>query len=67
MSDEIENRFKCHEVDDQDASAAEAVRKLCLETALFVDRVVPGGREKSLALTKLEEASFWAGAGIARS
>ena len=28
---------------------------------------VPKGREQSLALTKLEEALFWANAGIARN
>lgn len=28
--------------------------------------IVPDGREKSMALTKLEEVMFWANAGIAR-
>ena len=28
---------------------------------------VPDGREKSLAMTKLEECCMWANAGIARS
>ena len=32
---------------------------------LIVD-LVPPGRERSLAMTKLEETGFWANAGIAR-
>jgi hypothetical protein len=34
--------------------------------AMFVANTVPEGREKSLALTRLEEALFWSNAGIAR-
>jgi uncharacterized protein DUF6894 len=44
-----------------------AVREACRAAAEVVDRTVPDGREKSLALTKLEEATFWANAGIARA
>ena len=29
--------------------------------------VVPAGREQALVLTKLEEAKFWASAGVARN
>jgi hypothetical protein len=37
-----------------------------LYAAQFVDRICPDGREKSTAITKLEEAMFWANAAIAR-
>lgn len=35
--------------------------------ALLVFDIVPDGREQSLVLTKLEEAKFWASAGVARN
>lgn len=38
-----------------------------LVTAEKVMTTCPDGREKSLALTKLEEAKFWASAAVARN
>ncbi|MEM8493760.1 MAG: hypothetical protein AAF663_00050 [Planctomycetota bacterium] len=40
------------------------------ETERYMQHIaanVPDGREKSLALTKIEEAMMWANAGIARN
>lgn len=42
------------------------IRGKCFELAELIEQVVPEGREKSLALTKTEEAMFWANAGISR-
>jgi hypothetical protein len=42
------------------------VRLRCGELARELSFVVPEGRELSLALTNLEQAMFWANAGIAR-
>lgn len=64
---DIEHRFDFHP-----ASTAEkrgehgSVREAHKALALFVDERVPDGREKALALTKIEEAMFWANAAIAR-
>jgi hypothetical protein len=42
------------------------VRKRCLDLALFIDQSLPDCREKSLAVTKLEEVMYWTNAGVAR-
>jgi len=40
----------------------------CIKTALhIINNTLPDCREKSLAITKIEEAMFWANAGIARN
>jgi hypothetical protein len=66
--EELENRFKSHPADsDEKKQAHEDVRNTCLNVAKFINVAVPDGREKSLALTHLEEVMFWANAGIARA
>ena len=64
--DELANRFDYHPPADQETvdrhhQVREAYAANVLATAL------PDGREKSLAMTKLEEAMMWGNAGIARS
>jgi hypothetical protein len=43
-----------------------SVRYNSQKLALFFEEKLPSGREKALAITKLEEAMFWANAAIAR-
>lgn len=43
------------------------LRNKAKEFALLIDDNVSDSREKSLALTKVEEAVMWANAGIARN
>ncbi|MCO6436533.1 MAG: hypothetical protein J5J06_05550 [Phycisphaerae bacterium] len=43
------------------------VRKACRKAALDIAFLCPESRERSLALTKLEEAMMWANAAIARN
>lgn len=50
--------------DSRDRGTVE--REACKQAAHTLDRMLHGSREKSLALTKLEEAMFWANASIAR-
>lgn len=64
---DLDNRFKFHPATEQSTQQRHAsIREACLEAANVVDGLVPEGREKSLAVTKLEEAMMWANAGIAR-
>jgi hypothetical protein len=65
MSD-LDNRFDYHRPTPERVAAHEAVREGCRAFAHFIEAKVPNGRERSLAITKIEEAMFWMNAGIAR-
>lgn len=68
MIEDLENRFKHHPPKNAEvASAHEDVRSCCLVLARLIDDAAPDSREKSLAVTKLEEVMFWANAAIARN
>lgn len=45
----------------------EDVRELCRQMANVMDERLPDGREKSVVMTKIEEAMFWAQASLARA
>lgn len=66
-TESMEHRFMYHS--PRDASVAgqhSEVRAGAFELAREWDAVLPPCRETSLAITKLEEAMFWANAAIAR-
>lgn len=63
---DIENRFAFHPADEEKGKRHEFVRDQCLILAQDLNDELPEGREKSLAITKLEEVMFWANAAIAR-
>lgn len=42
------------------------IRKACLEVAHVICDYTPNGREQALAITKLEEAMFWANKALTR-
>lgn len=65
--DDLARRFNYHPPRDQDiANDHQAVRNQVSRVALDLQYRLPESREKSLAITKLEEAMFWANAAIAR-
>lgn len=67
-TEEIDNRFRYHPPRNCDVvQAHEQVRDMVRWVAGRFDEELPGGREKALAITKLEEALFWANAAIARN
>ena len=66
--EELDHRFKFHPADtDARRLAHTTARESVKELANKLNVLVPDGREKSLAMTKLEEALFWANAAIARA
>jgi hypothetical protein len=63
---ELENRFSYHAPSDEKIVKHSQVRATLQAVAEGFEEFLPDSREKSLALTKLEEAMFWANASIAR-
>jgi hypothetical protein len=64
---DIENRFTFHPATTPDRRAAhETVRHDCRVLAEHLDDILFEGREKELAIQKLEEVMFWANASLAR-
>lgn len=63
---DLENRFTYHKPDDRAINQMQVLRQNAWELAVTINNFVPDGREKSLAITALEEVVMWANAGIAR-
>lgn len=65
-SDELRKRFWSHELSETQVARCNDLRKLAQTLAAEIVNWSPASREQSIALTKLEECSFWANAAIAR-
>lgn len=63
--DEINRRFVYRAPTTETRPRHEAVNALMLETAHALDELLPEGREKSLALTHLQDTRMWANTAIA--
>ena len=67
MVTECIRRFSGYNVNDDQRIRMEGVRAKAMLLAMEICGSCPEGRERSLAITKLEEAVFWANASIARN
>lgn len=65
--DDLANRFTYHPPRPGQPETYQALRDTAHAFALDIVEAAPRSRERSLALTKLEEAVMWANAAIARS
>lgn len=63
---DLERRFTYHKPTEEKAAKFPVIRDKAKELAYILEELCPNGREKSLALTKLEEVVMWANAGISR-
>ncbi|WP_425339952.1 DUF7681 family protein [Paenibacillus ihuae] len=64
---QIENNFKYHTPKPGQPEIYTEIREKAKELAELIDAKVPNSREKSLAMTNLEQAVMWANAAVARS
>ena len=64
---DIDHRFAFHPATTQEKRDEHtSMRQACHRAAQTINEQAPDGREKSLAITKLEEAMMWANAAVAR-
>lgn len=64
-TDEINRRIVYKPSTPEKVAVHESLRAAFLELAHKIDRDVPPGREKALALTELQGALMWANAAVA--
>lgn len=67
MNPKIEKAFTCHPLNEEQCEMCDSIRFNAKLFAHMIDTYVPDSREKSLAMTKLEECVMWTNAGIARN
>ena len=64
----MDSRFKHHPPkDDSVIDRHQAARKAADDFFNVINEIASNGREKALAITKVEEAMFWLNADIARN
>lgn len=64
---EIENRFTYHSPHGDQPQRYEKLRSEAKKLAYLIRDLCPDSRERSTAMTHLENTIFWANASIARS
>lgn len=62
---DLENRFTYHPPVNDQADKYNTIRNIALQFALVINQIAPKSREKSLAITHLQETVMWANAAIA--
>ena len=67
MDEQIDKAFSYHAPKGNQPERYEGIRFEARQLALKIKDFCPDSREKSLAMTKLEEAAMWANAAIARN
>ena len=67
MNNQIENNFMYHAPKAGQQEKYEAIRAKAKELAYLIDEECPPSREKSLAMTQLDESVMWANAAVARN
>ena len=67
MNETLEKNFTYHAPTEGKPEKYVAIREKAKELSYMIEELCPSSRERSLALTKLEECVMWTNAGIARN
>lgn len=67
MSLDLDNIYKYHSPKEGQQQKYENLRAKAKELATMIDELCPEGRERDVAMEKLETSVMWANASIARS
>lgn len=67
MIQDLKNRFTYHAPKNDQPARYQQIRESALALAELINELCPDSREKSLAITSLEETTMWANASIARN
>jgi hypothetical protein len=62
----IDNNFTYHKPMPTDLIKFERLRNMAKEYSELVNELCPDSREKSIAITKIEESNMWSNASIVR-
>jgi len=65
--EEISSRFKSYPMDDKTKMKSDKIRKDIIDLADTIDIYCNESREKSIALTKLEECLMWVNKSLSRN
>ena len=65
-TEDIKIRFTYHKPDEEKSCHYKNIRDFARELADLINKICPDSREKSLAITNLEQCVMWANASIAR-
>ncbi|WP_430735835.1 DUF7681 family protein [Gracilibacillus dipsosauri] len=63
----IENNFSYHAPTEEQVKKYNEIREKAKELAYLLENHCPNSREKSLAMTNLEQSVMWANASVARN
>jgi len=64
---DIDNNFTYHDPKEDQTARYISIREKGKSFAQLINELCPPSRERSLAMTKLEECVMWANASIARN
>ena len=67
LIERIDHNFKYHTPKDDQIKRYLELREMARQFAKMINEYCPKSREKSLAITKLEESVMWSNAAIARN